>query len=153
MPPLRQDVARPLGAVLFLGIAVLHFQAVAPGFAVQPYLGVSLILGTATALGGVAGTLADDRDRIWWYALAEGLLTAAGYAVNRLSGLPLAGRDPGRWYGSPGARTLAFLGVLLAVLAAWTLLARFRRRRTRMPVTSAYDRDLMSIPRPNRSGE
>ncbi|MDL4776099.1 MULTISPECIES: hypothetical protein [Thermomonosporaceae] len=141
-----------MAAVLLLALAALHFQAVPGGFGTESYLGVFLILAVITALAGVAAFLLDDRDRVWWYALAQGAANPLGYLCNRLTGLPLAGDVPERWYGARAGWSLVFLGVLLFVLALGVLIARHRRRRLPQPVLSADDRDLLSIPRPGRSG-
>lgn len=138
MATLSRNVARSVGAVLFLGLAMVHFLALPHAFHLDAYIGVIQIIATGMALAGTVGLLADDRDRIWWYSLAEGALNALGYLVTRFTGLPPGGHDiAGGWLREP-ALALAFLGVLLAALAIWVLV---NRHRGALPVTAAKERD------------
>jgi hypothetical protein len=151
---LEPNVARPVGAVFFLGIAMVHFLTLPDGFRIEPYIGVSLIIALMMALFGAGAMLMDDRDRVWWYALAEGLLNGVGYVLTRFHGLPLASAGAiGGWFRQTGM-ALAFCGFMLAALAGGVLAARRHRRRTSyLPVTSAFQRRLAPPPRVKHPAE
>lgn len=139
MVTLSPAVARAVGAVVLVGIALIHFLALPHGFHIEAYLGVSLIMGVGMAFGGAVALLVDDRDRVWWYALVQGILNVLGYLLTRVSGVPLSDSDvSGNWFRTSGM-ALCFTGFVIAGLAAWVLIER-RRTTPRSPVVSAKDR-------------
>jgi len=50
------NLARPVGAMFFLGIAMVHFLTLPDGFRIEPYIGVSLIIALMMALFGAGAT-------------------------------------------------------------------------------------------------
>ncbi|MBO2452028.1 hypothetical protein J4573_33420 [Actinomadura barringtoniae] len=141
--------------MFFLGIAMVHFLTLPDGFHIEPYIGVSLIIALMMALFGAGALLVEDRDRVWWYALAEGLLNGFGYVLSRVQGLPLTSGQgvSGGWFRATGM-ALAFFGFLLAALAGWILISRRLRRRNRyFPITSAFQRRLAPPPRAKHPAE
>lgn len=136
-PP--RNVVRSVGVGLFLALALLYLLAIPLQFEREAYLGVLQILGMGLTLGGAIGLMVEDRDRIWWYALVEGVLNAAGYLVTRFTGLPLGGRELAGDFLGHRPLTLVFVAVLLSGLAGWTLLDR-HSPATHRTVTSARER-------------
>ncbi|MGI5165069.1 hypothetical protein ACQEU3_12000 [Spirillospora sp. CA-253888] len=147
MATLDEGVARPVAAVLFLAVAVAHVLTLPEGFAAESYIGVSLIVAILMAVGGAAGAIAETRDRIWWYALAEGLLNAAGSLYANSWRLPL--RRAGDWLNADGL-ALLFLSGTLTALAAWVLVHRRAARRSPPPGVSAAEWRIRSEPPPPR---
>jgi hypothetical protein len=134
------QVARPVGAVLFLGLALIHFLSLPHGFHIEAYVGVSLLLASVMAVAGAVALLVEDRNRVWWYALAEGLLTLLGWFLSRWFGLPAAGNAvSGDWFEETGLG-LAFCGSALTGLAVWILYVR--RTHAHETVLSARQRVL-----------
>jgi hypothetical protein len=134
------DVARAAGAVLLLGIAGIHFVTLPHGFQIEAYVGVSLVLGFLMAMAGVVGLLAENKNRIWWYALIEGVLNVGGWFATRVNDLPVTrSGTSGDWFKSSGL-LLFFAGSTLSLLASWVLRVRTLDRRE--TVTSARQRVL-----------
>lgn len=135
---------RSLGAVLFFVVSLLQFSVLPEAFQIEAYIGICLITGVIISLAGAAALLLDDRDRIWWYALAVGATNSAGFIGSRIAGLPLAETwTVGDWTHGSGL-ALCYTGAVLATLALWTLIRRHRSRRSNLPVLSAADRLLRS---------
>ncbi|MFI6519944.1 hypothetical protein ACIBF1_30625 [Spirillospora sp. NPDC050679] len=147
MATLDEGVARPVAAVLLLAVAVAHVLTLPEGFAAESYIGVSLLVAILMAVGGAAGMLAETRDRVWWYALAEGLLNAAGTLYANSRRLPL--QQAADWF-NPDGLALLFLSGTLTALAAWVLAHRRAARRSPLPGVSAAERRVMSGPPPTR---
>ncbi|GAB3652334.1 hypothetical protein GCM10027589_09740 [Actinocorallia lasiicapitis] len=133
------DVARAVGAVLFLGIAALHFLALPQGFLIEAWVGVSLVLAFLMALFGTVGLLVENTARVWWYALVEGVLNMGGWFLTRVNDLPVTPTydTRGGWMRSHGL-LLFFCGTCLATLSVWML--RLRHLDKHEPLASARDR-------------
>ncbi len=105
-----------LGALLLLGITVIHYLDLPSKMAETPYLGymyIALMIGLVFAAG-----LLFYRPRTGW-ALggALALLAFIGYSVNRTVGLPYAMGDIGNWAEPIGVASLLAEG-LMVVLSA-----------------------------------
>lgn len=146
MPPLDPAVARPVGAVLFVLLGSVQFLLVPDGFAHAPYVGVCLILALLMSFGGAAGFLADTRNRVWWYGVAESIANVLGVTYAITWGLPLVNPDSGTWERWTDPLLLLFSS-LLAVLSVWALWSERHRRLAGPPVISAHDRRHRPPPR------
>ncbi|MFC4910547.1 hypothetical protein [Actinomadura gamaensis] len=139
MPPLEPAAARPVGAMLFLLLGAVQFLLVPDGFAHAPYVGVCLIIAILMSFGGAAGFLADTPNRVWGYALGEGVANALGVICTTAWGIPLVDPDTGSWV--RWTHPLLLLGgVTLAGLASWALWSQRHGRRARPTVISAAER-------------
>ncbi len=139
--PVQPDpqVARAVGASLFGGVLMTDVLGLPRGFDLESYLGVLMILGGLLAWFGSVWLLVDDRDRVWWYGLAEGTLITLGWVMTRVFGLPVTrGTTAGEW-GERTALLMLFFAVNLVILSGWVL--RARRRGRHVPVVSARDRE------------
>ncbi|MFC5180180.1 hypothetical protein [Actinomadura harenae] len=147
MPPLDPAVARPVGAVLFVSLGTVQFLLVPDGFAHAPYVGVCLILAVLMSFGGCAGFLADTRNRVWWFALAEGVANVLGVTYVIAWGIPLVDAEADAWERLTHP-PLLLLSTVLTALSAWALWSDRHRRIGARPVTSARERHHRPPPRP-----
>jgi hypothetical protein len=119
----RDVVARVLGAVGLLGIALIHLLDVIGKFSEVPYLGW-MYVGAIVASIGLAGWLiVRGSSRFVWAAtglLALSILT--GFVLSRTTGLPNATDDIGNWSEGLGLASLFVEGAVVA-LSAWALAA------------------------------
>lgn len=118
---------RVVGALLLLGIALIHGLDLGGKLAEVPYLGllyIALITGSV-----LAAALLFVRPRAGW-ALGGtlALLTFAGYCVNRTVGLPGAVDDIGNWGEPLGVASLVVEGMMILLSAAMLGLRRGGRR-------------------------
>ncbi|WP_067491528.1 hypothetical protein [Actinomadura hibisca] len=151
MVPPDEGVARPVAAVLFLAVAVAHVLTLPDGFGTESYIGVGLLVAILMAVGGAAGMLAETRDRVWWYTVAEGVLNVAGTLYANSRRLPL--QEDSDWLNADGL-ALLFLSAMLTALAAWVLVQRRAERRSFAPPTAAAaGRRLRSAPPQRRPQE
>ena len=122
--PSSATLPRVIGALLLLGIAVIHYLDLSGKLAEVPYLGymyIALIIGSALAAG-----LLFYRPRAGWTLGATlALLTLIGYGLNRTVGLPYAMDDIGNWGEPLGVASLIVEG-LMVVLSAVMLGRRLR---------------------------
>ncbi|MEO5875717.1 MAG: hypothetical protein ABIS86_14115 [Streptosporangiaceae bacterium] len=110
------------------------------GFRIGAYAVFALFLAFILAVLGAFLLLLEDRNRVWWYALVEGVLTLAGWVLSRVDGLPFtAPQADGNWFQEIGL-ALAFCGTALSGLAIWVLW--IRRLRAQETVVSARQRIL-----------
>src|SRR5436190_23906432 len=94
----RDVVARVLGAVGLLGIALIHLLDVVGKFAETPYLGWMYVAAIATSIGLAAWLVVCGSSRIVWAATGGLALTIlTGFVLSRTTGLPNATDDVGNW--------------------------------------------------------
>lgn len=152
MIPPAPEVARPVAVVLMLGIGMIHCQHLLEAFRQASYIGVQTVLALLLVVAGAFWMIAEERSRVWWFALVQGVLNAAGYVVSRAFGLPLTSwPTEGDWLHATSL-ALGFLGLVLTALAGWVLLSR-RALARRGPVLSARERWLLPAPPPKRPEE
>ena len=114
---------RVLGALLLLGIAVIHYLDLPGKLEETPYLGylyIALMIGVVLAAG-----LLFYRPRAGWTfggLLALGAFVA--YCLSRTTGLPNATDDIGNWGEPLGVASLVVEGVM--VLLSAVMLGRRR---------------------------
>lgn len=110
-------LTRVLGALLLLGVALIHWIDLGGKMAEVPYLGYMYL----ALIGGsvFAAVLLFVRPRIGW-ALggALALATFIGYCVNRTVGMPNAADDIGNWGEPLGVASLFVEGALVLLSAA-----------------------------------
>ena len=109
-------IARGVGVLGLLGIALVHLLDLPGKIHETPYLGVAYI-GLIAASVVAAGWLAvrDDR-RAWASTGFIAAVTLAGYAVNRTVGMPHAMDDVGNWLEPLGLASL-FIEAIVALTA------------------------------------
>ncbi len=115
---------RVIGALLMLGIAVIHYLDLGDKLTEVPYIGylyLALIAGSIVAAG-----LLFYRPRTGWTLGGTlALLTFIAYCVNRTVGMPNAMDDIGNWGEPLGVASLVVEG-LMVVLSAVMLSRRAR---------------------------
>jgi hypothetical protein len=121
---------RAAGALLLLGVAVIHAVEAPDQIKEVAYLGALFV---ALAVGSVAVALVLVRGS-WSWAWAAGVvlcgLTIVGYVISRTVGLPGADDDIGNWAEPMGVASLVVEGLMVAI-GSGVLLARPRARRRR----------------------
>ena len=127
----RDVVARVLGAIGLLSIALIHLLDVVGKFAETPYLGW-MYVGAIVASIGLAGWLvARGSSAVVWAAtggLALSILT--GFVLSRTTGLPNSTGDIGNWSEGLGLASMFVEGAVV-VLSAWALAVLPLRRDAR----------------------
>ena len=120
---------RVVGALLLLGIALIHGLDLGGKLQEVPYLGylyIALIAGLV-----LAAALLFVRPRAGW-TLA--LLTFVAYCVNRTVGLPGAVDDIGNWGEPLGVASLVVEGAIVFLSAAMLGFRRGERRCNRVTI-------------------
>lgn len=127
----RDVVARVLGAMGLLGIALIHLLDVVGKFAETPYLGWMYVGAILASIGLAAWLVVRGSSRAVWAAtggLALAILT--GFVLSRTTGLPSASGDIGNWSEGLGLASMFVEGGVVA-LSAWALAALPFGRTTR----------------------
>ena len=117
----RDVVARVLGAVGLLGIALIHLLDIVGKFAETPYLGWMYVGAIVASIGLAAWLVVRGSSRAVWAAtgaLALSILT--GFVLSRTTGLPNATDDIGNWSEGLGLASMFVEGAVVA-LSAWAL--------------------------------
>jgi hypothetical protein len=132
----RDAVARVLGAVGLLGIALIHLLDVIGKFSETPYLGWMYVGAIVAAIGLAAWLVVKGSSRAVW-AATGGLALAilAGFVLSRTTGLPDATDDIGNWSEGLGLASM-FVEAAVAALSVWALAvlpAGAPTRATRLP--------------------
>lgn len=108
---------RVVGALLLLGIALIHWLDLGDKLTEVPYLGylyIALIAGSV-----LAAALLFVRPRAGWTLGGTlALLTFIGYCVNRTVGMPGAMDDIGNWGEPLGVASLVVEGAMVLLSAA-----------------------------------
>ena len=112
---LNNAVARAVGIVGLIGIALIHALQVPEAFEETTYLGVLFIGAILASLVLSAALTRTSDQRVW--AAAGGLAAAimVGYVLTRTSGLPDATLDVGNWTEPLGLASLIAEGLVLCV--------------------------------------
>ena len=141
----RDVVARVLGAIGLLSIALIHLLDVVGKFAETPYLGW-MYVGAIVASIGLAGWLvARGSSPVVWAAtggLALSILT--GFVLSRTTGLPNSTGDIGNWSEGLGLASMFVEGAVV-VLSAWAL-AVLPFRRHAWPARGAHPTGAQHLP-------
>ena len=119
----RDVVARVLGAMGLLGIALIHLLDVVGKFSETPYLGWMYVGAILASIGLAAWLVVRGSSRAVWAAtggLALAILT--GFVLSRTTGLPNATGDIGNWSENLGLASMFVEGGVVA-LSAWALAA------------------------------
>src|SRR3954471_10726318 len=117
----RDVVARVLGAMGLLGIALIHLLDVVGKFAETPYLGWMYVGAIAASIGLAAWLVVRGSSRLAW-AATGGLALAIliGFVLSRTTGLPNATDDIGNWTEGLGMASMFVEGGVV-LLSAWAL--------------------------------
>jgi hypothetical protein len=140
----HEHVARAVGVVGLLGMALVHLLDVTGKFSETPYLGW-MYVGLMVAAVALAVVLVFSGDRRAW--LATGALSAAvllGFVLSRTSGLPGATDDIGNWSEPLGLASLFIESGLLGLSAGallWLPAHAERDPRDAFPRRAASTRD------------
>jgi hypothetical protein len=120
--PAHDATARAVGVVGFGAVALIHVLDLQSKFAETPYLGVAYLALVAGLLYAAFELIRGNTHRGWLVGGGLAAATFAGYAVNRLWGLPGATEDIGNWLEPLGLASL-FVEGAVALLAGWALSA------------------------------
>ena len=122
----RDAIARTLGAIGLLGIALIHLLDIHGKFGETPYMAwmyVALIVGSTL----LAGVFVRSGAR-WAWGAAAGLAASVivGYVLSRTVGLPQSSDDIGNWSEPLGIASLFVEGAVVALASAalWERRAR-----------------------------
>jgi hypothetical protein len=139
----REAVARVLGVVGLLGIALIHLLDVIGKFEETPYIAWLYVGAIVSAVGLAAFMVVKGSTRAVWAAaggLAAAILT--GFVLSRTTGLPNATGDIGNWSEALGLASM-FVEAGVIALSAWALFALpfpHRAERPRAVVASRAER-------------
>ena len=127
----RDVVARVLGAIGLLSIALIHLLDVVGKFAETPYLGW-MYVGAIVASIGLAGWLVARGSSAVVCAATGGLALSilTGFVLSRTTGLPNSTGDIGNWSEGLGLASMFVEGAVV-VLSAWALAVLPLRRHAR----------------------
>ena len=119
----RAVIARAIGIIGLLSIALIHVLDLQSKLEETPYLGVAyigLILGCVVAAGAL---LHAPTRAAWLLTFVLSLAALIGYVVNRTVGMPNATEDIGNWLEPLGLASL-FVEALVVFVSAGVLLDR-----------------------------
>jgi hypothetical protein len=119
----RDVVARVLGAIGLLGIALIHLLDVIGKFSETPYLGWMYLGAISASIALAAWLVVRGSSRGVWAAtggLALSILT--GFVLSRTTGLPDATGDIGNWSEGLGLASM-FVEAGVVALSGWALSA------------------------------
>jgi hypothetical protein len=120
--PAHDATARATGVVGFGAVALIHVLDLQGKLQETPYLGVAYIALIVGMVVAAFWLIKGDTRRGWLLGGALAAATLAGYAVNRLWGMPGATEDIGNWLEPLGLASL-FVEGCVALLAGWALSA------------------------------
>ena len=126
-----------------LALTLAHLAMLPVTFKIEAYLGVLSILTVSMAFPSTIALFHGDSTGVWLFALLQGLLSAAGYLVTRLAGMPFAEEYSFHRWSHPPALAAALLGTAVVGLAAWRLHGRRGLPPACTTVTCARERDLL----------
>lgn len=129
-----EATVRAVGIVGFVAVALIHVLDLQSKFAETPYLGVAYLALIAGLLVAAFDLVRGETRRGWTLGGSLAAATFAGYAVNRIWGMPGAMDDVGNWLEPLGLASL-FVEGSIAVLAAWVFTRPGSPRANRSPAT------------------
>jgi len=133
----RDVVARVLGAVGLLGIALIHLLDVIGKFGETPYIAWMYVAAMVAAIVLAGVLVVRGSSRAAW--AATGSLAAAiliGFVLSRTTGLPNATDDVGNWSEGLGLASM-FVEAAVIALSGWALAALPFARTTSRPRATA----------------
>ena len=115
-----EGLARTMGAIALMGIALIHFLDVFSKFRETPYLGALYVLLIVACLAAVALMLTGKARHGWMLAAAAAAGPLLFYTLSRTTGLPSSNGDIGNWEEPLGLASL-FVEGSLVTLSLWAL--------------------------------
>jgi hypothetical protein len=115
-----EGLARTLGAIGLMGIALIHFLDVFSKFRETPYLGGLYVVLMVACLAAVGLMLTGRVRHGWLLAAAAAAAPIIFYTLSRTTGLPSSSGDIGNWEEPLGLASL-FVEGSLVVLSLWAL--------------------------------
>ena len=127
----RDAVARVIGAIGLLGIALIHLLDVIGKFSETPYLGWMYVGAIIAAVALAALLVVKGSSRAVWAATGGfALAILAGFVLSRTTGLPGATDDVGNWSEGLGLASM-FVEAGVVALSGWALTVLPHRARAR----------------------
>jgi len=117
-----EAIARTLGCIGLMGIALIHFLDVFSQFEQAPYLGGMYVVLMVACLLAVGLMLTGRARPAWVLAAAAAIGPLVFYTLSRTTGLPGSNGDIGNWEEPLGLASL-FVEGSLVLLSAWALSA------------------------------